>query len=229
MHCIKDARATTQMWRRQIILALLLGLPALARAFTVNYTNTTGDDYALNPNVTAVVFDDSVTAIADSAFMSCTKLGGHIDLSNTNVTVIGRDAFGSTKITSVSFPTSLQIIDNAAFYNCKNLNGHIDLKNVTVTFVFERSMWPPNLVQDINAESAIACDTVIKYDGCDIRVQRIIISRCVCIIDGKRAGERRQPEQKGEYYLTTPHLCSCARILYTMHSTYFDDYCFIYK
>lgn len=79
-------------------------------------------------SLTRVVLPDSLKAISQDAFSSCTSLTGTLILPE-GVTTIGRNAFAETNIQSIPrWPSSLQVIDYTAFYDC-DLSGNLVLPN----------------------------------------------------------------------------------------------------
>ena len=86
------------------------------------------------PNkLTSVKLPDSLESIGEYAF-AYNNLSGELDLSNTQLTSIGDDAFSNIEITSVKLPDSLESIGEDAFrYN--KLSGELDLSNTQLTSI----------------------------------------------------------------------------------------------
>ncbi len=87
------------------------------------------------PNLTSVVFGNSVAVIDESAFASCVRLS-YVELPKT-LTEIRKYAFYDSGLTSIAIPSSVTSIGNFAFANCANLT--------TITCL---SLDPPTLLGD---------------------------------------------------------------------------------
>ena len=75
-----------------------------------------------------------VVGIADGAFQEKDKLKS-LDLSNTNIKIIGQGAFFNCSILeTIIFPSSLEIIDNNAFMACSSIKT-IDLSHTTLNIL----------------------------------------------------------------------------------------------
>ena len=155
---------------RAVVLPIL-ALATVSRAFQVNYTTTTGNLYKERKDVTSAVFADNVDLIENDAFWDCSHLTGHIDLSSTNVRVIGNESFSYTKITRVSFPSSLEKINSFAFDACYYLTGHINLSSTTVRAIGEAAFRStritrvsfPSSLELIEKEAFEACDRLTGH------------------------------------------------------------------
>ena len=78
------------------------------------------NDSLLGPQLTSVIFSNSIESISDYAFYDCEGL--------TSITIpdsvkhIGKFAFSyCSGLTSITIPDSVEIIDDSAFYYCKKL------------------------------------------------------------------------------------------------------------
>ena len=96
---------------------------------------------------------DDTTSIGAFAFSECESLTS-VDLSQTQVTRIGKGAFYRASLNSITFPPSLQTIEDRAFQEAESLIS-VDLSQTQVTtieiFTFEKCYklasvtFPPSL------------------------------------------------------------------------------------
>ena len=81
--------------------------------------------------VREVEIPSTAIRICPNAFAGCRNLQ-QIDLSETKVKQIGKDAFYRSGISSIQFPDCLERIEDGAFEECENLK-FIDLSSTSVT------------------------------------------------------------------------------------------------
>lgn len=80
--------------------------------------------------LSSVIIPAGWTKIPDGLFYGCNNLSNVEFQADSNVKVIGADAFGSCdKLTGISLPASVKVISDGAFGDCTHL-GVINLENV---------------------------------------------------------------------------------------------------
>lgn len=77
--------------------------------------------FALCINLKDIIFNSNLKVIKDSAFMGCEKLE-KLDLSNTNVEIIGESAFSKNySLNEIKLPVTLLNLGNTSFASCISL------------------------------------------------------------------------------------------------------------
>ena len=68
-----------------------------------------------------ILIPSKISIICDNAFCDSVKLT-NVDIPiNSNLQIIGKHAFSSTKIKRIVIPSNVSIIDYGAFSNCRNI------------------------------------------------------------------------------------------------------------
>ncbi|MCR5283623.1 MAG: leucine-rich repeat domain-containing protein, partial [Lachnospiraceae bacterium] len=73
-----------------------------------------------NKTVERVKIGKNIKKISENAFSGCTKLK-YVDLSQSGVEIIDKNAFNGTKIKTVTLPDTLKEVRSGAFSGCKSL------------------------------------------------------------------------------------------------------------
>ena len=112
----------------------------------LKYNNTSGKA-ELN-------ISETITKIANSAFMRTTQLK-KLDLSSsTSLTTIGAFAFYNSGINTIIFPSSITTIGRGAFYGCVSLTK-VDLSSTKITEIIEDVFYGDSSLLTLNLPSTV--------------------------------------------------------------------------
>ena len=97
--------------------------------------------------ITSITIPSTVTTIDESAFEYCTSLKSVTFANNSQLKIIGRDAFSHTGLTSFTIPDGVTTIGLFAFSYCNNLT----------------SLVVPNSVSSVGQDPCIGCENLNVY------------------------------------------------------------------
>ena len=97
--------------------------------------------------ITSITIPSSVTIIDEAAFEYCTSLKSVTFANNSQLKIIGRDAFAHTGLTSFTIPDGVTTIGLFAFSHCNNLT----------------SLVVPNSVSSVSQDPCIGCKNLNVY------------------------------------------------------------------
>ena len=119
-----------------------------ATAVELDFSEGVAEGYAItaiaksafngNKNVTALVLPDTLVSVGESAFMSCSNIGGTLALPDS-LTTIGNHPFYGLGITRLELGSGLSRVGNWMFVNCSKLTNVV--WNAAVTGVNEKGFY----------------------------------------------------------------------------------------
>ena len=128
-------------------LRLLKGnFPAFSGAINLQHTELTMISRKVfeNIQVDTFLFPTSLEVIDDKALFN-TKINAPVDLSDTNVKVIGDNAFQSSDMQQIKFSSGLRRIGIGAFQQTKFGAGHIDLSETSIREIGQKAFKSSNI------------------------------------------------------------------------------------
>lgn len=107
--------------------------------------------YSFNINEN-IIIPDFIEYISSNVFQNFRKLK-HVEIgSNSNLKIIGEDAFSQTGIESITIPSQLKRIGKHAFYYCRNLR-RIEISNKSKLEKIDEGAFSNSLIESISIPS----------------------------------------------------------------------------
>lgn len=136
-----------------------------------NFENTKVSQVAQNvflqcSSLISISLPNTITAIGDRAFESCSKLTS-MDLSKTKTTTIGTSAFASCgNLGTIILPTTLTIIGTSAFKDDTNLRSVQNLEKTIVSTINKDAFWECKNLSSVKLPQTLSTLGESAFKGC---------------------------------------------------------------